>query len=178
MAESLTIARPYAEAAFQTALEQDALAAWSDTLARLSAVVARPEAATLLGNPRISTMQVAEVMAEVAGAVSPEQRKFLGLLADNERLSVLPEITSLFARLRNAHEQVLDARVTSAFALTEPQVADIRATLEARRGRKVQVTVTVDPQLIGGVSIRIGDEVMDASVRGKLARLATALKTI
>lgn len=177
MAESLTIARPYAEAAFKTALEQNSLPAWSDALTRLSAVVTSPAAADLLGNPRIPVAQVAAVVADVAGQVTPEQRNFVSLLADNERLTVLPEIASLFGRLRSAHEQVLDAHVTSAYPLSEQQVADIRATLEAKHGRKVQVSVSVDPELIGGVSISIGDEVMDASVRGKLAQLASALKT-
>lgn len=177
MAESLTIARPYAEAAFKTALEQNALPAWSDALARLSAVVASPEAAALIGNPGIAATQVAAVVADVAGQVSPEQRNFVGLLADNERLTVLPEIATLFARLRNQHEHVLAAHVTSAYPLSEQQVGDIQATLEAKHGCKVQVSVSVDPALIGGVSISIGDEVMDASVRGKLAQLAAALKT-
>jgi F-type H+-transporting ATPase subunit delta len=100
---------------------------------------------------------------------------FVSVLASNERLEVLPEIVSIFETLRNAHEGVLDAQVTSAYPLSEQQVADVVATLEAKYRRKVKVTVSVDADLIGGISIRIGDEVMDASVRGKLAQLACAL---
>ena len=109
--------------------------------------------------------------------MSQEQRNFVGLLAQNERLSVVPEIATLFAELRNEHEKVLDARISSAYPLSDAQVADIRSTLETKYGRRVDVSVSIDPELIGGVSIRIGDEVMDASVRGKLAQLASTLMT-
>lgn len=175
MAESLTIARPYAEAAFDAARDQGALAAWDDALSRLAQVSRRPEAQQLFGNPGLTPEQVAALMADVAQGLNPEQRNFVQLLARNERLSVLPQVAELFAQQRNAHEGVLDARVTSAFALDDAQVAEIGRTLEARYGRRAQVSVEVDPSLIGGVSIRIGDEVMDASVRGKLAQLAAAL---
>jgi F-type H+-transporting ATPase subunit delta len=177
MAESLTIARPYAEAAFKAALEHNALPAWSDALTRLAAVARTPEASALFGDPGVTAAQLASVVADVAGQLSPEQRNFVTLLAGNERLAVLPEIADSFGRLRNAHEQVLDARVSSAYPLSDAQVADIRDTLQAKYGKKVDVTVSIDPDLIGGVSISIGDEVMDASVRGKLAQLASALTT-
>jgi F-type H+-transporting ATPase subunit delta len=175
MAESLTIARPYAEAAFKAALDAQTLPAWSDMLSRLAAVVARPEAQSFIGNPANAVDNVAAVIADVTGQVSAEQRNFIGLLAGNERLSVMPEVVALFTQLRHSHEQVLDAQVSSAYPLSDEQVADIRGTLEARYGRKVDVSVMLDPELIGGVSIRIGDEVMDASVRGKLAQLAASL---
>ncbi|HYF58813.1 MAG TPA: F0F1 ATP synthase subunit delta [Burkholderiaceae bacterium] len=175
MAESLTIARPYAEAAFKLAAEAHALPEWSDALARLAAVVRTDAAREMIGNPRMTAAQIVGVVADVAGGLSAAQRNFASVLADNERLSVLPEIAVIFDGLRNAHEGVLDARIASAFPLDERQVADIVATLEAKHGRKVKPTVSVDPDLIGGISIRIGDEVMDASVRGKLAQLADAL---
>ena len=175
MAESLTIARPYAEAAFKLAREANALPQWSDALGRLSAVVRSDGAHGLIGNPRVTDVQVARLVADVAGSLLPEQMNFVSVLASNERLEVLPEIVTIFETLRNGHEGVLDAQVTSAYPLSEQQVADVVATLEAKYGRKVKVTVSVDADLIGGISIRIGDEVMDASVRGKLAQLADAL---
>jgi len=98
------------------------------------------------------------------------------VLADNERLGVVPEITAQFEALRNAHEGVVDARISSAFPLSEAQLADIVDTLRGKYGSQVKASVNVDPELIGGVSIRIGDEVMDASVRGKLAQLAGVFK--
>jgi F-type H+-transporting ATPase subunit delta len=175
MAESLTIARPYAEAAFKLARDANALPQWSDALARLSAVAGNDAARPLIGNPRISDAQVAALVADVAGSLSVEQRNFVSVLAGNDRLAVLPEIATAFEALRNAHEGVIDARITSAYPLSEQQVADVVATLEGKYGRKVKASVSVDAELIGGISIRIGDEVMDASVRGKLAQLADAL---
>lgn len=175
MAEMLTIARPYAEAAFKLAREEAAMPSWSDALARLAAVVASPAAQDLIGNPRFTDNQVAALVADVAGTLTTEQRNFVELLASNERLSVLAEICEHFEGLRNAHEGILDARVSSAYPLSDAQVAEVVATLEAKYARKVKVSVAVDPDLIGGISIRIGDEVLDTSVRGKLAQLADAL---
>lgn len=176
MAESLTIARPYAEAAFKLALELGALPSWSGALSRLSAVASNETARDLIGNPALSVPQVVALLSDTAGQLSAEQRNFVQVLAENERLGVLSEIAGQFEALRNAHEGVLDAQVSSAFPMSEAQLAEIVATLQAKYGRKVKVDVRVDPELIGGVSISIGDEVTDASVRGKLAQLAGALK--
>lgn len=175
MAETLTLARPYAEAVFKLARETDTLPQWSDALGRMAAVVRSGPARELIGNPRISDAQAASIISEVAGGLSVEQRNFVRVLADNERLAVLPEIVSAYESLRSGFEGVLEAQITSAYPLTDPQVVEITATLEAKYGRKVKAEVVVDPSLIGGISIRIGDEVMDASVRGKLAQLADAL---
>ncbi len=176
MAESLTIARPYAEAAFKLALEGNALASWAGALARLAVVAGTEVARELIGTPQLSNAQVAAVVADAAGQLASEQKNFVQVLADNERLAVLPEISTLFDALRNAHEGVLDAQIASAYPLDEQQVAGIVAALEQKYGKQIKATVHVDADLIGGVSIRIGDEVIDASVRGKLAQMAGALK--
>ncbi|HRO60477.1 MAG TPA: F0F1 ATP synthase subunit delta [Burkholderiaceae bacterium] len=176
MAESLTIARPYAEAAFKLASETNSLPSWSEALARLAVVADTEIALELVGNPRLSIEQVAGLIADAAGQLSAEQQRFVQVLAENERIPVLPDIASAFETLRNAHEGVLDAQISSAYPLTEQQVADIVATLAERHGRQVKATVRVEPELIGGVSIRIGDQVVDASVRGKLAQMASAMK--
>jgi F-type H+-transporting ATPase subunit delta len=176
MAESLTIARPYAEAAFKLAREAHALPSWSDALARLAAVAGTEVARDLIGTPQLSNAQVAAVVADAAGQLGAEQKNFVQVLADNERLAVLPEIATLFDALRNEHEGILDAQIASAYPLDAQQVAGIVATLEQKYGKQIKATVHVDADLIGGVAIRIGDEVLDASVRGKLARMAGALK--
>jgi F-type H+-transporting ATPase subunit delta len=181
MAEPLTIARPYAEAAFQLATEAAPtaiaaeLAAWSEALNGLAAVAATPTALELFSNPALTAPQVAQTMLEVVGAAPGPLHGFVQLLAANERLAVLPEIAALFDQLSHAHEGIVDAKVTSAFAMSEAQVAAVVALLTQRHGRPVKVSVDVDPELIGGVSIRIGDEVTDLSVRGKLSQLASAL---
>lgn len=176
MAESLTIARPYAEAALGIALEQNALPSWSDALSRLAVVAGTDVARDLIGTPQLSNAQVAALVADSAGQLAPEQKSFVQVLAGNGRLAVLPEISALFDELRNAREGVLDAQIASAYPLDERQVAEIVATLQHKFGKQVKAAVHVDADLIGGVSIRIGDEVIDASVRGKLARMAGALK--
>lgn len=176
MAESLTIARPYAEAAFQIARDAQALSSWSDALARLAVVAGTDAARELIGNPRLSVEEVATLCADAAGAISEQQKNFVRVLADNDRIAVLPDVAKLFEALRNEFEGVLEAHVSSAYPLNDAQVADIVGTLEKKYGRSVKASVAVDADLIGGVSIRIGDEVMDASVRGKLAQLADALR--
>ena len=181
MAEPLTIARPYAEAAFQLAVDDSQqhgaaqLAVWSQGLQALVSVVHAPGSAALIANPALSGEQIAQAVIEIAGiGVGPIQG-FVQVLAANERLSVVAEIAQLFEQARGAHEGVIDARVTSAFPMNDAQVADVVNVLTQRHGRRVKVSVDVDADLIGGISIRIGDEVTDLSVRGKLSQLAGAL---
>jgi len=181
MAENVTLARPYAEAAFQLANSGKALAAWSDVLARLSAVAMRPEMEECFGNPRLSPEQLAQLCLDVAASdiksgLSADQRNFVRVLADNDRLIVLPEISGLFDELKHDQEGVKDAEITSAFELDDATLRTLLADLERKFGCKIQATVKVDAELIGGVRIAVGDEVIDASVRGKLAAMATALK--
>lgn len=176
MAESQTIARPYADAAFSLAVEQGRLPAWSDALTRLAAVMRSPEAQAIVADPRFAVDRIVDLIAEAAGELSPEQRNFVRVLAENDRLPVMPEIAVQFEEQRNRHDDVLDVDVVSAYPVTDGQLAEVVATLQDRFGRKVKASSEVDPELIGGVMIRIGDEVIDASVRGKLAQLAATLK--
>lgn len=176
MAESLTIARPYAEAAFQIARDTQSLPSWSDALARLAVVASTDAARELVGNPHLSAEQVATLCVEVAGPINDQQKNLVRVLADNDRIAVLAEIAEHFERLRNEFESVLEAEVSSAYPLDDAQLATIVASLEEKYGNKVKAHVVVDHDLIGGVSIRVGDEVMDASVRGKLAQLASTLR--
>lgn len=179
MAENLTLARPYAEAAFALARETNAggLKAWSSAFKQLASVATRPEIEECIGNPRFSSDQIAGLCLDVTGnELTADQQNFVRMLIDNSRLAVLPEIASLFEELRNSHEGVKDAEVTSAFALDDATLKALVADLERKFSCKIQATVSLDPQLIGGVRIAVGDEVIDASVRGKLAAMATALK--
>jgi len=184
MAENVTLARPYAEAAFQLARSANspaALAAWSEVLSRLSAVAAQPEMEECIGNPRLSPAQLAQLCLDVAASgakssISADQQNFVRVLAENDRLIVLPEINELFNELKHGHEGVRDAEITSAFVLDDATLKTLVADLERKFECKIQATVKVDAELIGGVRIAVGDEVIDASVRGKLAAMATALK--
>lgn len=181
MAENVTLARPYAEAAFQLARSENALAAWSDALSRLSAVVARPEMEECIGNPRLNAVQLTQLCLDVAASgtnsrLTADQQNFVRVLADNDRLIVLPEISELFNELKHNDEGVKDAEISSAFALDEATLKTLVAGLERKFGCKIKATVKVDAELIGGVRIAVGDDVIDASVRSKLAAMAIALK--
>lgn len=177
MAENVTLARPYAEAAFALALQTKALAPWEDAFNRLAAIADDARMRDLVGNPKVSETQLVKLILDVVGKLSPEQENFVRVLVSNERFAVLPEIRDLFVRRKNEHESVRQARVTSAFALDDKALKQLVAELEPRFNCKLDVTVDVDPELIGGVRVAVGDEVIDASVRGKLAALATVLKT-
>lgn len=177
MAENVTLARPYAEAAFQLAKGASALQAWSQSLTKLAAISSAADMQACISDPRLAPEQLAGLFVGVAGdGLAAEQQNFVRVLVDNDRLQVLPEIAELFDELKNAHEGVREANVESAFPLDAAAVQGIVADLEKKFGCKIQATVTVVPELIGGVRIAIDDEVIDASVRGKLAAMATALK--
>ncbi len=175
MAELRTIARPYAEAAFGLAQDEKALAGWSDALSGMARVVAAPEVAALIGNPVLPVAKLVDVISAGVPGLSKSQLGLLSVIAENDRLPALGEISAMYESLRNAAESVLAAEVTSAFPMTDAQVKELTDLLAAKHGKQVKVNVVVDPALIGGVSIAIGDEVFDASVRGKLSRMATAL---
>ncbi len=177
MAELVTVARPYADAAFDLASEADALKSWSDALGRLAAIVATPDMKAVVNDPKLSSDNLVKLVLDVAGdGLNAEQQNFVNVLVDNERLQLMPEIFELFEDLKNAKEGVMDAEITSAFPLEGTELKTLTSDLEARFKAKLNVTVSVDPDLIGGVRVAVGDEVIDASVRAKIAKMATALK--
>ena len=177
MAESVTIARPYAQAVFRLAREGKALTAWSDRLQRLAAIAQDPEMANVVGNPKFSAGQVAELFVSLTGeSGNKELASFIGILAENERLDVLTQIQEIYEQLKSADEGVKDAFVTSAYPLDDAQLKNLMSQLESHFDSKLQPRVEVDATLIGGIKVAVGDQVLDASVRGKLDAMATALK--
>lgn len=176
MAENVTLARPYAEAAFELAKSAGALASWQEALARLAAASLDPAMRECMADPRLTSATLAELFLGVAGELTPEQCNFLHILVDNRRLDVLPEISALFEELKNAQEGTREALVTSAFPITDAQLGKLVTDLERKFGCRIKATVQVDPELIGGVRIALGDQVIDASVRGKLNAMAVSLK--
>ena len=177
MAETVTIARPYAQAVFRLALENKSLAAWSDRLQRLAAVAQDAEMIQVVGNPKFSARQVADLFVSLSGEPgNQELAAFIGVLAQNERLDVLTQIQEIYEQLKSAEEGVKDALVTSAYPLDDAQLKNLMSQLETHFGSKLQPRVEVDAALIGGVKVAVGDQVLDASVRGKLDAMATALK--
>ena len=173
MSQALTLARPYARAAFAIARDANALPAWSDALAFAARVAADPAVAALLGNPGLTQADATTLLApDGADALFGN---FLGLLFENRRLSLLPEIAGMFDELRFEAERVVKARVTSAIELPAAELATIKAALAKRFGREVEVETAVDESLIGGAVIDAGDVVIDGSLKGKLGRLQAAL---
>lgn len=176
MAEPVTIARPYAEAAFKLAREKSNLAGWSQMLALLAAVVVDPQMQACIGNPNVSAQQIENLILGIAGdKMDGLGRNFIQVLAHNRRLELLPQIRDLFEELRREHEGTLEARIVSALPIDDEQTKQLVARLEAKYQRKISAHVEVDPQLIGGVRIMVGDKVIDATVRGRLEAMAAAL---
>ena len=176
MAEPVTIARPYAEAAFKLAREQNALAAWADAISLIDDVIQDPQIQTLIGSPDITGPALEALLLGVVGDRIPgEARNFVQVLVMNRRLDVMPFIRQLFEELKREQEGVLEATVISAHKMTDVQVKGLVDALAARHGRKINATVETDPELIGGVRIVMGDKVIDASVRGRLEAMAVAL---
>ena len=176
MAETATLARPYAEAVFRLADAGGALAPWSTTLRTLAQVVAHPDMQECLATYDLSGAQLKDLFLSLCpGDLSPEAKSFVALLIEYDRLTLLPEIFGQFEALKNAREGVVDAQITSAFALDDAQLASLVADLESRFKRKINPSVSIDRDLIGGVRVVVGDEVIDGSVRGKLNAMAAGL---
>jgi F-type H+-transporting ATPase subunit delta len=177
MAELVTIARPYAEAAFAFADAGGALAKWAPALDTMAQIAGHPEMRAAIGNPALSDDKLYGLFASLCGdGLTPEMQNFVRVLIENGRLTLVPEIRDLFMELKNEREGVVDATVESAFALDAAQTAALTADLERRYRRKISAQVTVNKELIGGVRVQVGDEVIDSSVRGQLASMAAALR--
>lgn len=175
MAESVTIARPYAEAVFRMAQETGAQGAWSARLQRLALIAQDGDMASVMGNPRLSTEQVVDLFISLSQDSDATLGSFIRTLAENRRLALLPEISRLFELAKSQEEGVKEAVVHSAFPIDEKQVAALLKELEPRFGTRLTARVEIDPSLIGGVRVAVGDQVLDASVRGKLDSMAVAL---
>lgn len=174
MAEIATIARPYAEALFKAAgTDHAALAAQVQALAN---VAANPQLRSFADNPKVDAEQVFELITSVAGGdVSDAAKNLLRTVIDNGRIAALPEIATQFQALVNASSGVSDATVYSAFEIDERQLADVVAALEARFKRKLNASVVIEPDLIGGIRVVVGDEVLDTSVKARLEQMRVAL---
>jgi len=177
MAEPSTLARPYAEAVFRLADEEGKLGEWSGMLANLAQVAADQNVQAAMSDPNLSSPKVAGLFLNILGGkLTGEAENLVRVLAENRRLDVLPELASQFETLKNDREGLVEARIVSAFALDDAQLADLVARLEKKTGKRVKAEVRVDNDLIAGVRVEIGDKVIDGSARAQLAALEAALK--
>jgi F-type H+-transporting ATPase subunit delta len=175
MAELATIARPYAEALFKAIGVADAQAV-SEQVNALAAVAADAQVRQFADNPKAQTAQVFDLITSaVKGFIGDGAKNLLRAVIDNGRLAALPEIAAQYHALVNERTGVSDAVVESAFAIGAAQLAEVKAALEKRFGRSLNASVVVKPELIGGIRVVVGDEVLDTSVRARLEQMKTAL---
>jgi len=176
MAEPVTVARPYAEAAFKIACQAEKLSAWSDLLANLNAVVNDTRVLSCIRDPNVRGQDLQNFVLSVLGdTLENDLRRFVEVLIQNYRLELMPHIRVQFENLRRQHEGELEVKIISALPISAEQIQLLVAQLETKYRHKVTVQVETDSTLIGGVKIVVGDKVIDATVRGKLDALATAL---
>jgi len=174
MAELATIARPYAEALFKASVSDlNGAAAWVEAL---QAIASNSQLQQFAENPNVTSAQVFDVIAGVSGVALPEMAKnFLRTVIDNGRLNALPEIAEQFRALKNAQSGSADAVVHSAFAIDPAALAELAVTLEKCFARKLNVSVELQADLIGGIRVVVGDEVLDTSVKARLEQMKVAL---
>ena len=178
MAELTTVARPYAEAAFELAREQNALPVWSEMLRFATTIVADERMKAALENPRLSTGDKEALLLSIAGdRINADGRSFLRVLIEADRVALLPQIRALFDQLKDDAENVAKATIESALPLSDEETATLTKALEKRFGKKIEATVAVNPALIGGARITVGDAVIDGSVQAKLEAMRARLRS-
>jgi F-type H+-transporting ATPase subunit delta len=176
MAELATIARPYAEALFQSAKPTE-LATCLEQLNELAQLAALPEIAALSNNPKVSAEDLSKLLSGmVRTKLEGKVASFLTLVNQNHRLAALPEIAHQFEAMKNKSEGAAEVNITSAFPLEGSALNDLLSSLKKRfGGKELRPTIQVDPELIGGVRIQVGDEVLDSSVKAQLAQMQIGL---
>jgi F-type H+-transporting ATPase subunit delta len=178
MAELVTVARPYAEAAFRTAVEAGAVESYEHALAAMGVAASMPEAAGFLGNPKLSAAEKLAVLAASAGkgaALPAPLANLVSALLENGKAVLLPFVSEHFARLKRDHDGVVKAIIISAFPMSDADKADMVEALGRKYGRKVEAEVRVDQSLIGGARVQVGDDVVHASVRDMLDKMKQSL---
>ncbi len=178
MAELSTLARPYAKAAFQAAVDAGELQAWSDMLVMVSKVALNEDLVKALSHPSLTGQQQAQTLIDVCGDKLNEAGKnLIFVLAENKRVSLLPLIQNQFETLKAELEKAVDAQIISAFEISDDTKQKLTDAIKAKLDKDVRVTTSIDESLVGGAIIRAGDLVIDGSVRGKLAKLAEAMNS-
>lgn len=179
MAENRTLARPYANALFEVARDSGDLAGWSSALANAAAVAQNENAQAFFASPSVTDSERVSIVSELAqgGPLAGEHgQNLLRLLAENDRLEVLPEIAARFEELKAKFENSVEVSLVSATPVDPEIAAKIKAALQKRLGRSVELNESIDPDLVGGAIIRADDMVIDGSIRTRLGQLAQAMK--
>ena len=176
MAEVVTIARPYAVAAYRLAKEKNALDNWSSMLGFAASVVTDAQMQAYIDDPKVVSSDLERVFLSICGdKLNEAGANLVKLLVEYGRLSILPDIAAAFEELKAQEEGVLEAEITAASKPKDAEVKALVKRLEEKFGKKIEASVKVDPELIGGIKILVGDTVIDASVKGQLQQLAYTL---
>ena len=176
MSSVTTLARPYAKAAFALSQADDALARWDEMLVLASAIVGDEHVAALIESPKVTVLQVQDLITEAAGENFDDRFKgYISVLAENGRLSLIDEISSIYSKLRQQAERRLEVRVVSAVALEADQQERLRQALSKRFDAEIELNNEIDSSVIGGAVIYAGDQVIDGSLRGRLKKLEQSL---
>jgi F-type H+-transporting ATPase subunit delta len=177
MAELTTIARPYAEAAFRLARDANSLPVWSQMLRLLAGVIADPKVAGALDNPRLTAGDKTALLLSICGdRLDPQGRSFVRVLVEADRVGVVPQIAAQFELLKDDADGLARAQIDSAFPLSDAEIAELKTALERHFGKKIETSVNVDPALIGGARITVGDTVVDGTIEAQLSTMATHLR--
>jgi F-type H+-transporting ATPase subunit delta len=176
MAELSTIARPYAVAAYKLGREQKALGKWSEMLSFAAAVATDAQIKAYIQDPKVVSSDLQATFLKACGEnLNENGQNLVKVLVEYGRLSILPEIYSAFEALKAQDEGTLDAEIIAAAKISAADTKDLVKRLEAKFGKKIEASVSVDPEIIGGIKIIVGDTVIDASVKGQLQNLAYTL---
>lgn len=176
MSDFTTAARPYANAVFDHANETSSLDSWSDALANFASVISDAQMSNLLDNPETGKTQKGELVLQVlADKLNQQQQNLVKLMAENGRLKIMSDVAEQFEVARAKAENKIEAEVVSAFVLTSEQTDELINTLKNKLGCDITLTTTVDESLIGGVIIKAGDTIIDASMKSQLDSLGVSL---
>lgn len=179
MAELATLARPYAEAIFDTAKEVDDFALWSETLAFLTSMIEEPLVRSVIANPRIDKNTVRRILLDICESQMTDTGiNLVKILIDNDKLLIIPHIASQYERLRSEYQGYVEVEIASAYPVTPVQQQQTEAALQRRLGKGIVIKITLDNTLIGGWLVRIGDQVIDLSIKGRLQQLASACEVV
>lgn len=176
MSEITTAARPYARAVFELARKDESYEAWNEQLAFLAAVAAEPRVQSLLTSPKLRNDERAEAFVKLCeDYINDSGANLVRVMADQRRLTLLPSVAGIFRELSDEAQGLLEARVSSAFDVTDPQKDAIKKALGEKLGKTITLECDTDTDLLGGIVIRAGDMVIDGSVRTRVAQLAAQL---
>jgi len=177
MAEETTVARPYAEAAFAIARDGNALPVWSEMLRLAASVLADAQMQAALDHPKLTLEGKEALLLSVLGdRMNQEGRSFMRVLIEADRIVLLPVIAEMFERLKDASDGVAKATIETAFPMDATQLSDLTLALERRFGQRIEATVSVKPELIGGARVTVGDTVLDGTVQEQLRAMAAGLR--